>query len=99
MFTIAHKRLHKFNECKKSLSLLKIGKIEIDQEINFDSITPKFLSILKQMAPFGPQNLTPVFESGNVVVTNSLSSIKDRHIRFLAGQENNRCVFNVILFI
>ncbi len=75
-----------------------IPKIEIDQEINFDSITPKFLSILKQMAPFGPQNLTPVFESGNVVVTNSLSSIKDRHIRFLAGQENNRCVFNVIGF-
>ncbi len=73
-------------------------KIDIDQIINFDSITPKFISVLKQMAPFGPENLSPVFESKNVSVINSLSNMKDRHIRFLAGQENNSNFFNSIGF-
>jgi single-stranded-DNA-specific exonuclease len=75
-----------------------IPKIEIDQQLNFDAITPKFISVLKQMAPFGPQNLAPVFESRNVVIVNSLSSLKDRHVRFVAGQQNNSSFFNSIGF-
>ncbi len=37
--------------------------VEIDLPINFDTITPKFLAVLKQMSPFGPDNQRPVFES------------------------------------
>jgi len=40
---------------------LKTPEIKIDSEINFDAITPKFYRILKQFAPFGPQNMAPVF--------------------------------------
>ncbi len=61
--------------------------VEIDLLVSFDMITPKFFNILKQMAPFGPENQRPVFESRNVRVLNSLSSFKDRHIRFLATQD------------
>ncbi len=75
-----------------------IPKIDIDQVISFDIITPKFLSILKQMAPFGPENLNPTFETKNVTVLNSLSNFKDRHIRFLAGQQGNQSFFNVLGF-
>lgn len=75
-----------------------IPKILIDQQLDFDSITPKFINVLKQMAPFGPQNLAPVFESRNVVILNSLSSLKDRHVRFVAGQQNNTSFFNSIGF-
>ncbi|WP_299313303.1 single-stranded-DNA-specific exonuclease RecJ [uncultured Aquimarina sp.] len=36
-------------------------EILIDGIIEFDQITPKFFRILKQFAPFGPGNMTPVF--------------------------------------
>lgn len=36
-------------------------EIKIDAEINLEDITPKFYRILKQLAPFGPENRTPIF--------------------------------------
>jgi single-stranded-DNA-specific exonuclease len=72
--------------------------IDVDVPINFDTIGVKFLNILKQMGPFGPENPKPVFEAANVYVFNSLSSFKDRHIKFLAGQERNDNVFQAIGF-
>jgi single-stranded-DNA-specific exonuclease len=72
--------------------------IEIDIPISFDAITPKFINILKQMAPFGPENQKPVFETRNVSVMNSLSNFKDRHIKFLATQEGNQNIFQVVAF-
>ena len=72
--------------------------VEIDLVIPFDAIHQKFQSILKQMAPFGPENQKPVFESKNVYVVNSLASFKDKHLRFLAGQEGSNCVFNAVGF-
>ncbi len=41
-------------------------EITIDTELEFTEITPKFFRILKQLAPFGPQNMKPVFVSRNV---------------------------------
>ncbi len=75
-----------------------IPLVEIDMAIHFDAITPKFLRILKQMAPFGPENPRPLFEATNVQVFNSLSSFKDKHIRFLARQHNNEKIFQVLGF-
>ncbi|HEY8513767.1 MAG TPA: single-stranded-DNA-specific exonuclease RecJ [Cyclobacteriaceae bacterium] len=75
-----------------------IPVIDIDTEVHFDAITPKFVNILKQMAPFGPENPTPVFVAHNVYVFNSLSRFKEKHIRFLAGQEGAQNVFQVVGF-
>src|SRR5690606_1913738 len=75
-----------------------IPVIEIDVPILFDRITPKFLNVLKQMAPFGPENQKPVFEASRVYVVNALTSFKERHIRFLAGQEGNENVFQAVGF-
>jgi single-stranded-DNA-specific exonuclease len=72
--------------------------VEIDMPIQFDAITPKFINILKQMAPFGPENQKPVFEAKNVYVANSLSNFKERHIRFLAAQEGCESVFQTVAF-
>ncbi|MFZ2906406.1 MAG: single-stranded-DNA-specific exonuclease RecJ [Cyclobacteriaceae bacterium] len=72
--------------------------VEIDLPIQFDAITPKFINILKQMAPFGPENQKPVFEAKNVYVANSLSNFKERHIRFLAAQEGSENVFQTVAF-
>jgi single-stranded-DNA-specific exonuclease len=72
--------------------------VEIDLPIHFDAITPKFMSILKQMAPFGPDNQRPVFEASDVYVVNSLATFKDRHLRFIAGQEGRQLVFSSVGF-
>ena len=48
---------------------LQTPEIKIDAEIEFDSINPKFYRILKQFAPFGPQNMPPVFMTSGVLDT------------------------------
>lgn len=72
--------------------------IEIDCSVPFDALSAKFVSVLKQMGPFGPENPRPVFEAGNLYVVNSLSSFKDRHIKFLVGQEGAERVFQAVGF-
>ena len=45
---------------------LKTPEIAIDAELDLSEITPKFHRIIEQMAPFGPQNMKPVFSSTSV---------------------------------
>ncbi len=40
---------------------LLVPEISIDMALELEDITPKFYRILKQFAPFGPGNMTPVF--------------------------------------
>jgi single-stranded-DNA-specific exonuclease len=75
-----------------------IPLIDIDVQIPFDAINPKLFKVLKQMGPFGPENHRPIFESRQVYVLNSLSNFKDKHLRFLAGQEGNDNIFNAVGF-
>jgi single-stranded-DNA-specific exonuclease len=77
---------------------MMIPVVEVDLPLQFDSITPKFISVLMQMAPFGPENHKPMFEAANVYAKNSLTGFKEKHIRFLAAQHDNDSVFNVIGF-
>jgi single-stranded-DNA-specific exonuclease len=72
--------------------------VEVDLAIPLDAINGKFNSVLKQIAPFGPENQKPVFEARNLYVVNSLSNFKDRHLKFLAGQEGSQAVFEVVGF-
>ncbi len=72
--------------------------VDIDVPLPLAAITPKFVNILKQMGPFGPDNPKPVFEARNLFVFNSLSCFKDRHIRFLVQQEGSERVFQAIGF-
>jgi len=44
-------------------------EIVINSELQFNEISPKFYRILKQFAPFGPDNSTPVFMSRDLKET------------------------------
>ena len=76
----------------------QVPVIAVDGIIHFDAMTWKFNNVLKQMAPFGPDNQKPVFEARNVFVQNSLTMFKERHLRFLAGQHGNHTVFQAVGF-
>jgi len=56
-----------------------IPNINVDAEITLDKITPSFYKIIKQFAPFGPQNMTPIFVSKNVKDTGDSRTIGSDH--------------------
>nr|WP_288836084.1 single-stranded-DNA-specific exonuclease RecJ [uncultured Flavobacterium sp.] len=68
-----------------------IPEIEIDAEINFSDITPKLSRILKQFEPFGPQNMTPVFLTKNVIDTGYAKKLgaEDEHLKLFVKQNNS----------
>ncbi|MFA0961944.1 single-stranded-DNA-specific exonuclease RecJ [Roseivirga sp. BDSF3-8] len=57
--------------------------MDIDLEIPLERISPKFFSILKRMAPFGPQNMVPVFASRGVSLASRPRIIKGKHLVLL----------------
>ncbi len=68
-----------------------VPEIEIDAEISFsEHITPKFLRILKQFSPFGPENNVPVFCTHHLVDTGSPRVVGSNHLKFSAIQLTSR---------
>ena len=61
-----------------------IPEVEVDAEIGFSQITPKFLRILKQFAPFGPENNVPVFVSHELVDMGGARIVGTNHLKFSA---------------
>jgi single-stranded-DNA-specific exonuclease len=70
---------------------LLIPEISIDLELDFEQITPKFIRILAQFEPFGPQNMTPVFVSKNVFDTGYGKNIgsENEHLKLFVKQGNS----------
>ena len=61
-----------------------VPEVEVDAEIGFSQITPKFLRILKQFAPFGPDNNVPVFVSRELVDMGGARIVGTNHLKFSA---------------
>ncbi len=80
---------------------LLIPEIKVDQEINLDEITAKMWRIIKQFAPFGPGNMTPIFMTQNLSDTGYGKCVgeDDKHLRATikqSGPENFVCIgFNL----
>lgn len=72
-------------------------QVEIDLAIPLEAINFKFYNILKQMAPFGPGNMQPVFVSTNVIAK-SARQLKDIHLKMFLTQENSRASVEAIAF-
>jgi len=64
-------------------------KIEIDAEIEFHEITDKFLRILKQFAPHGPENMTPLFCARSVFETGWGQVFGNNHLKMELFQKSN----------
>ena len=74
--------------------------IDIDAEINFQEITPKFFRILKQFNPFGPDNNKPVFCTRRVFDygTSRLVGRDQEHLKLELVDSHSENIMNGIAF-
>ncbi|MCE7042252.1 single-stranded-DNA-specific exonuclease RecJ [Dyadobacter sp. CY312] len=81
----------RFNEIVSSRILPDqlIPMVNIDLPLELSMINAKFYNILRQMGPFGPGNMTPLFESKNVTLVGDPVIMKEKHIRFNVRQEGS----------
>lgn len=75
-----------------------IPKLDIDLDINFDFIDFKSYAILQQMAPFGPQNMQPVFSSAEVKCKVEPRVLKETHLKLQVYQHTPNQSFDAIGF-
>ena len=80
---------NKFEETVKSTipESCLVPEILIDAPIELSNITPKFYRVLKQMAPFGPGNMSPVFMA---------SGLRDNGFGKKVGQEGLHLKLSII---
>ncbi len=60
---------------------MQTPEIEIDDTIHLKDINTKFYNILKQFAPFGPGNMSPVFQTDNVRDAGYSRIVGNNHIK------------------
>ena len=100
--TIELGRLDEFKEAFKLVSKELLTKelltpeIRIDAEIPLKEITPKFVRVLSQFAPFGPGNMRPVFVARNVELYGTPRIVGRNHLKFKV--RTNGQVFDAIGF-
>ena len=75
-------------------------QLEIDAVLEFKDITPKFFRILKQFAPFGPENMKPLFVSKKVFDygTSRLVGKEQEHLKMELIDSSSENVMNGIAF-
>jgi single-stranded-DNA-specific exonuclease len=76
----------------------RLPEIHIDSKLKFSEITPKFLKIIDQFAPFGPGNMRPVFLSEDVEIVNTPRIVGMNHIILNLKQNGCDKVFDSIGF-
>jgi len=84
---VAHQRLQKGD---------LIPQLFIDAELSFQEIEGRFLRLLRLFAPYGPQNMRPVFLTRNVEVVGSPQIVGENHLKLTLRQD--RRVFDGIGF-
>lgn len=74
--------------------------IDIDAEIKFQEITPKFFRVLKQFNPFGPDNNKPIFCTKRVFDygTSRLVGRDQEHLKLELVDSHSESIMNGIAF-
>ena len=84
---------------KESMSFEDLSpEINIDSQLKFSEITPKFLRIIDQFAPFGPGNMRPVFLSEDVELAGTPRIVGKNHLLVSLKQNGSDKVFDAIGF-
>ena len=72
-------------------------EITVDLKLNLADVDAKLMRLLKQIGPFGPQNMHPVFMSENLQDTGYGKCVgeDDRHLRFTAKQASSNAIVGI----
>ena len=85
-------------EVQKNLTEdMRYPKQVIDHSLNFDQINMKLYAIIRQMEPFGPGNLMPVFSTSNVYCK-SARVVGENHLKLSLKQDGYKETFDAIAF-
>lgn len=76
--------------CNNIEEKMMVPEVEVDSELCLNDITKKFFRILKQFAPFGPGNMSPVFQTRNVIDTGFARTVGKNHLKFEVVHQNIR---------
>ena len=74
-----------------------IPQLTIDRKIELNHLSYRFYKILKQMAPFGPHNMQPLFVSEGLKDDGRARLLKDQHLKLYLKQGNS-AVYEAIGF-
>jgi single-stranded-DNA-specific exonuclease len=75
-----------------------VPQIIIDQKVRLDQITSKFFNVLNQFAPFGPENMNPIFVAENLCIKNKPELLKDLHLKFFVRHKDSHITLEAIGF-
>lgn len=75
-----------------------IPLLEIDAKLPIDWITDKFYNVLRQMEPFGPENMTPIFATDELMVEGRPRLLKNAHLKFRVRQQHSSKSVEAIAF-
>ncbi len=100
--SIAPENIQKFRERFKAIAAAKlvpddlVRKLQIDAELDLDDIDFELVKMLERFAPFGPENMKPVFVTSNLEVVGQPQVVGKNHLRMRvrSGQK----IFDVIGF-
>jgi single-stranded-DNA-specific exonuclease len=73
-----------------------IPKLSIDSQLELDQINPELVGVLDIFAPFGPQNMRPIFMTRNLQVWGEPHVVGNNHLRLRVKKEGP--VFDCIGF-
>jgi single-stranded-DNA-specific exonuclease len=72
-------------------------QIQIDAELRLSQVESKFFRVLNLFAPFGPENMAPVFLSKNVYVSGYAGLAGSTHLK-MAVMQAGSAAFDCIAF-
>jgi len=75
-----------------------IQKINIDGRLDVDEVDAKLYRVMRQMGPFGPKNMQPVFYCPNVIVEGNPRILKEKHIKMQVRQKGGKRKWEAIGF-
>ncbi len=70
---------------RKITEKMKTPEIEVDLKIELNIINHDFLDGLKQFAPFGPENMSPIFRTDNVKDSGIGKIVGKNHLKLTIG--------------
>ena len=100
--SIAPERIKEFQQRFKRVAASQlqpedlVRKLHIDAELDLDEIDFDLVDMLERFAPFGPENMKPVFITRNLEIVGSPQIVGRNHLRMRV--RSGRKVFDVIGF-